>query len=225
MRGMNADILAVLRGYPQIYYACHVDHTRARSNPHGLSARDASILAHLSRGEPLRASELARHLGVGPSTLSAALATLEALGYISREQDSSDRCVQRIRLAERGEIAMAESSVLDPARVESLFERLDDDERRRTIEGLGLLARAARELGGVVHEEGAPSWSLLKTAKPVFASSTATARSPIASNRPSGRACSSRALRIPTSVSVAAGASGSNRETQAAACASSRTAR
>jgi DNA-binding MarR family transcriptional regulator len=147
--------LAVLRGYPQISRLPR-DFTRARSNPHGLSARDASILAHLSRSEPLRASELARHLGVGASTLSAALATLEALGYLAREQDPSDRRVQRIRLAERGEIAMAASSVLDPARVTSLLERLDENERRRAIDGLDLLARAARELGGVVHDEATP---------------------------------------------------------------------
>lgn len=152
---MNADVLAVLRGYPQIYFACHVDHQRARSNPHSLSARDASILAHLSTEEPVRAAELARHLGLRPSTLSAALAHLTALGYITREAEPTDRRVHRIGLTARGEAAMAASSVLDAERVEGLLARLSPAQRRRAIDGLGLLAQAARALGGNAPERRA----------------------------------------------------------------------
>jgi DNA-binding MarR family transcriptional regulator len=151
---MNADILSVLRHYPQIYFACHVDHTRARSNPHGLSARDASILAHLDREQPLHAGELARHLGLRPSTVSAALADLERLGYLTRTPDPDDRRVQRLRLSERGEIAMAASSVLDAERVRALLDRLSPHERERALDGLGLLARAARSIGGVAATGG-----------------------------------------------------------------------
>ena len=152
---MNADILSVLRHYPQIYFACHVDHTRARSNPHGLSSRDASILAHLDREQPLHAGELARHLGLRPSTLSAALAELERLGYVTRAPDARDRRVQQLRLSERGEAAMAASSVLDAERVRALLDRLSSDERQRAVDGLGLLARAARAIGSVVDQDAA----------------------------------------------------------------------
>lgn len=143
---MDDAILALLRNYPQIYLACHVDHVRARSNPHALSARDASLLSHLSHERGLAAAALARHMGVRPSTLSAALARLEKLDYIVRDVDPHDGRIHRLRLSARGEIAMTESSVLDPERAAALLALLLPDERARALEGLSLLARAAREL-------------------------------------------------------------------------------
>jgi hypothetical protein len=41
---------------------------------------------------------------------------------------------------------MAATSVLDHARVASLVARLNHDERKAAAQGLGLLARAARQL-------------------------------------------------------------------------------
>lgn len=143
---MDDAVLALLRCYPQIYLACHVEHVRAQSNPHSLSARDASLLAHLDRGRGINAAELAQHMQVRPSTLSAALARLEQLGYVEREPDADDRRVHRLRLSPRGEAAMAESSVLDPQRAAALLARLTPAERERALDGLALLARAARAL-------------------------------------------------------------------------------
>jgi DNA-binding MarR family transcriptional regulator len=143
---MDDAVLTLLRSYPQIYLACHVEHVRARSNAHALSARDASLLSHLDRTQAINAAELAQHMQIRPSTLSAALARLEKLGYIEREADAQDRRVHRLRLSMRGEIAMAESSVLDPQRAARLLERLAPEERERALQGLVLLARAAREL-------------------------------------------------------------------------------
>ncbi|MFC4820713.1 MarR family winged helix-turn-helix transcriptional regulator [Dokdonella ginsengisoli] len=143
---MDDAVLALLRCYPQIYLACHVEHVRARSNAHALSARDASLLSHLDRGHGIAAAELAQHMQIRPSTLSAALARLERLGYVEREADAHDRRVHRLRLSSRGEIAMAESSVLDPQRAAALLALLAPSERERALEGLALLARAAREL-------------------------------------------------------------------------------
>lgn len=143
---MDTAVLALLRCYPQIYLACHVEHVRARSNAHALSARDASLLSHLDRDRSISAAEIARHMHVRPSTLSAALTRLERLGYVERETDANDRRVHRLRLSHRGEIAMAESSVLDPRRAAALLDRLAPTERERALEGLALLARAAREL-------------------------------------------------------------------------------
>ncbi len=143
---MDDDVIALLRHYPQIYLACHVEHVRARSNAHSLSARDSSLLAHLDRERGTQAAELAQHMQVRPSTLSAALARLEGLGYIEREPDADDRRVQRLRLSALGETAMAESSVLDPQRAAALLACLAPAERERALEGLALLARAARQL-------------------------------------------------------------------------------
>lgn len=143
---MNADTLSILKHYPQIYLACHIDHVRKRSSAYALSDRDSSILSHLSQTAQITAATLARHIGVQPSTLSAALKRLQALGYIERELSPDDRRVHRLALTARGEIAMAATSVLDPARVTAMLARLSVGDRARVVAGLVLLAGAAREL-------------------------------------------------------------------------------
>ena len=42
---MNDDVLEILRCYPQVYLACHVDHVRKRSSEQTLSSNASSILA------------------------------------------------------------------------------------------------------------------------------------------------------------------------------------
>jgi DNA-binding MarR family transcriptional regulator len=141
---MNTDVLQILHCYPQVYLACHVDHVRKRSNEHQLSSTDSAILAHLDTREPLGANELARHIGVRPSTLSAALKRLESLCYIERQESPRDRRRKLLLLTRGGQRAMAATSVLDPARVQKLLDKLDPAERKRALDGLALLARAAR---------------------------------------------------------------------------------
>ena len=67
------EVLEVQRLYPQIYIACHTDHIRAVSTAWRISSQDASILVHLDREAGLSPRRLASHLGVAPSTLSAAI--------------------------------------------------------------------------------------------------------------------------------------------------------
>lgn len=136
---------AIQRSYPQIYLACHVDHVRTKSNPHHLSAHDSSLLVHLDEGTPVLAGELARHLGVASSTLSAALDRLETLGHLTRRPSPRDRRHVEVRLTAQGATAIAETSVLDRQRLASVLERLSASDQRRAVAGLELLAGAARE--------------------------------------------------------------------------------
>ena len=136
----------VQRYYPQIYLACHVDHVRARSTPYRISSRDAALLSHLDTREPVSAGRLAEHLGVVPSTLSASVKRLEALGYLGRVRRAGDRRTIELRLTEAGAEAMAQGSVLDASRVARLLACLTPAERRRAVRGLALLAKAARAL-------------------------------------------------------------------------------
>ena len=138
-------VLEIQRLYPQIYLACHVDHVRAKSTPFRLSAADSSILAHLSPERPIEPRELARHLGVRRSTLSAAIARLAKLGYLSRTIHSEDRRRVELLLTPKGAEAMAATSVLDANRVAEVLTRLTKSERRRAVAGLALLARGSRE--------------------------------------------------------------------------------
>lgn len=140
------DVLDVLRFYPQIYLACHVDHVRSTSTKWQLSARDSSILAHLDTSVAMSPRQLAQHLAVQPSTLSAAIARLEELGYIAVRAASTDKRRRELTLTARGAEAMAETSVLDRGRVADLLGKLSPGDRPAAIHGLSLLARAAREL-------------------------------------------------------------------------------
>lgn len=139
-------VAEIQRLYPQIYLACHVDHVRARSTEWRLSARDSALLAHLDRRSGTSPKALAAHLGVASSTLSATIARLVELGYISNHAAPADKRQRELRLARLGAEAMAATSVLDQARVASLVAKLSPDERKIAAQGLSLLARAARQL-------------------------------------------------------------------------------
>src|SRR5579863_488783 len=144
---MNAsEVELVQRCYPQIYLACHKGHIRASSTAYRLSARDSSILVHLSESVPVTPTELAAHLSVRGSTLSAAIRRLEALGYLLRKRISRDRRSVALTLTPQGARAMAETSVLDSERVAAVLARLRRSERQRALEGLELLAKASRQV-------------------------------------------------------------------------------
>ena len=132
--------------YPQIYLACHVDHKRSRTTGSGISPRDSSLLAHLDQRNPVTPAALAKHLRIGAPTLSAALKRLVRLGYVAQARDAQDARRLEVRLTAAGAQAMSESSVLEAARVQTLLKRLTPQERARALDGLALLARAAREL-------------------------------------------------------------------------------
>ena len=146
---------ALMAFYPRIYFACHSRHVRDPGSQHLLSRHQASILDHLDELAPTSVMELARHMGVTAGTMSLALDRLERKGYVVRLRDAKDRRRVHVRLTSAGVRVREASSVLDPTRVESLVARLSDEERRRAIEGLALLARAAQEqMHGETRESG-----------------------------------------------------------------------
>ena len=145
------DVRSVQTWYPQIYLACHVDHKRARTSRNGLSPRDSTILAHLDERTPVTPAALARHLRIGAPTVSAAIRRLVAGGYVEQRADASDRRRRQLRLTAAGGAAMSESSVLEAARVRTLLRQLTAAERVRALDGLALLARAARTMKGGSH--------------------------------------------------------------------------
>lgn len=152
---MDDDLLAIQRFYPQIFHACHVRHTRSRRAPHRVSERDQSLLAHLSLDEGRAASSLARHFGVGLPTLSEAIARLVRAGYVERGTSARDKRALSLKLTPAGAEALVATSVLDHERLRSAVATLNTRERKRVVEGLELLARAAADAHARPAQRGA----------------------------------------------------------------------
>jgi len=143
----NRDVRLVQVDYPQIYFACHTRHIRRASTPERLSAADSTLLAHLDEQRAVRATTLARHLGVANSTLSAAITRLAKQGYVIQSREAADRRAIELRLSQKGAAAMQAGSVLDTPRGRKMLEQLTPSQRTRALAGLALLARAARVSG------------------------------------------------------------------------------
>ena len=140
---MDEDVLTIQLAYPRIWHACHRRHRRGATSDAGPSERHVAILAHLDPRRATRAGLLARHLGVGPSTLSEALEDLQRHGYVRRRRSARDRRVVDVLLTEKGRKAVARESALDGTRVRQMLARLGDAERKAAVAGLLLLSRAA----------------------------------------------------------------------------------
>ena len=140
------DVAQLQRLYPQIYIACHIDHVRAVSTKWRISSQDSAILVHLDRERGISPRELATHLGISASTLSAYIARLSALGYLTSETSKKDGRRREVRLTARGAEALSATSVLDTNRVSELLRKLKPAQRKEALRGLQLLADAAKKM-------------------------------------------------------------------------------
>jgi DNA-binding MarR family transcriptional regulator len=141
---LDAAIEAIQLSYPQVYYACHTRHGRARSDASRLSQRDAQILVHLDRRDPMTLTGLAEHMDLAASTLSEAVANLVGLGYVERVTSAADRRRAGLVLTAKGVAAVRASSVLESARLRQVLKRLTVRERAGVATALARLARACR---------------------------------------------------------------------------------
>lgn len=146
---LDHTLRIVQRVYPQVYLACHTRHQRKRSTAHRLSARDSTILAHLSETERIAPATLAAHLGVARSTLSEALKKLQQRGFVltsPRMSTAGRRGGTDIRLTPRGRSAIADTSVLETERLHELLLSLTAAEHRAITRGMRALARGCERM-------------------------------------------------------------------------------
>jgi DNA-binding MarR family transcriptional regulator len=129
--------------YPKIYFACHTRHVTDKDTGVKLTANQASIIDHLDKTVPVGLFDLAMHMGVTPSTMSIAIDRLVKLGYVKKERDKKDARFTNLTLSVTGENIKKTNSVLDPALVEAILNRLSSKERKLALDGIGLLAYAA----------------------------------------------------------------------------------
>lgn len=145
MSTLEDDAIDILRHYPRIYIACHVDHAARRGQGPGVSARDQTILAHVPDAG-VRPQALAAHLDIAASTMSEALARLVQLGLVDLQPSAADARGKIVRLTRAGKEALSKTSVLELERVRAALARLDAADRRTVVRGLELLADAAQAL-------------------------------------------------------------------------------
>ena len=142
----SRQVIIIQRAYPQVWFACHVGHRTRSSSGDGLTDREAGILAHIDAAGVSRASDLARHLGIGKATLSAQLKRLTGMGLVRVEQGTTDQRERLVRLAAEGRRAVVARSPLDGTRVSALLDELSPEQRAQAADGLELLALGARKL-------------------------------------------------------------------------------
>src|SRR5260370_12302937 len=111
----------VMELYPRIYFACHTRHVRDPETRRLLSAHQASILDHLDEHEPLALFDLAKHMGVTPSTMSLNIERLVRRGYVSRERAAEDGRRLKLRITATGGGFGEAKSVPSPERVRAFF--------------------------------------------------------------------------------------------------------
>ncbi|MGQ0640807.1 MAG: MarR family winged helix-turn-helix transcriptional regulator [Gemmatimonadaceae bacterium] len=140
---MRADVAALLRDYPRIFFACHRRHVRDEATARVLSAHQASILDHLDDVASTDLTRLASHMGVTLSTMSLAVDRLARGGYVVRTRDAKDARRVQLRLTSDGVRIKRAQSVLEPELVAQLLDQLAPDERDDALRGLATLARAA----------------------------------------------------------------------------------
>lgn len=142
----RAEVETVLRCYPQIFFACHRRHVRDAQARKALSAHQASVLGHLDEVKGMSLLDLARHMGVTPSTMSLTVDRLERGGYVRRERSTEDRRRVDLRLTPPGVRIKRKQTVLEPELVAAMLARLGGRRRRKALRGLELLAEAASEM-------------------------------------------------------------------------------
>ena len=135
----------VMTFYPRIFFACHTRYVRDPKTTKTISAHQASILDHLDEIEPTGINDLAKHMGVTPSTMSLTVDRLARDGYVKRGPDPRDGRRVALRITKAGVRLRDQMTVLDPQLVEKMLARLTPALRKQALHGLELLARAADE--------------------------------------------------------------------------------
>ena len=92
----------------------------------GVKISRQRILQLLDKNGEMTQCEIRRKLGIQAGSFSELAARLEALGYITRERDLSDKRKMNLKLTERGR---KKAKLTAPAKDRELFSALTEDER------------------------------------------------------------------------------------------------
>lgn len=144
----KSDVEMVLECYVRIYFACHVRSVADPKKRSAISLNQANVLEFLDTEEGVTVLDLARHMGVAPSTMSLTLDRLERGGFIIRRKDPNDGRRTMILLTGEGDRIKRKQKVLEPELIAAMLSRLSATRRKEVIAGLRTLTEAATELVG-----------------------------------------------------------------------------
>lgn len=118
---------------------------------HGGSGRHGQnrILAALVMQDGLSQKDLAYLLGIRPQSLTQALDTLEADGFVERKQDEEDKRTNRVFLTEAGRGRAAKVAEDRKQHAEDMFSMLTEEEKEQ-------LATILEKIGASFEEKLAP---------------------------------------------------------------------
>ena len=115
---------------------------RLRQQDHtGLGPTITAALSSIRKHGGLTHGELAAIEQVAPPTITAVVGKMEALGLVTRETDTNDRRVTRIRITPAGVDQLDEVRYRRTSWLASQLSSLTDDERKRLSDAADVLAK------------------------------------------------------------------------------------
>ncbi|HIQ08166.1 MAG TPA: MarR family transcriptional regulator [Anaerolineaceae bacterium] len=142
---MNRDqVRQALRRWTEVFMHRSMAETRTFMETHGLSFAQISVLMHLRRADACRVSDLGARLGVSNAAASQLVDRLVQAGLVERLEDARDRRVKRLRLTPVGEALVNQAIAARKSWLESVLDRLSDEEQACVADALRLLTEAAR---------------------------------------------------------------------------------
>jgi len=141
----KSDVETLLECYVRIHFACHVRGVSGPKSRPSISTHQQSVLEFLNAKEGTTVLDLARHVGVAPSTMSLTLDRLEKGAYVQRRKDSTDGRRTMIFLTAEGDRIKRKQKVLEPDLIAAMLSRMPAARRKEAIAGLRSLTDAATE--------------------------------------------------------------------------------
>lgn len=117
---------------------------RAEAGQSDFTAAQASVIRRLVEGGPATTSELARAEDVRPQSMSATLASLEAMGLVGRRRDPDDGRAVRLFVTDEGMREILEGRAAKQGWLVRAMHGLTDAEIRTLSEASALIDRLLR---------------------------------------------------------------------------------
>jgi DNA-binding MarR family transcriptional regulator len=144
----KSDVETVLECYVRIHVACHSRPNAKAGKRPPVSPTQANVLEFLDVTSGITVLDLARLLGIAPSTMSLTLDRLERATFVRRRKDPGDGRRTLIYLTPAGLTVKRQQQILEPALIAAMLNRLPAPRRKEVIASLLTLSQAASDLVG-----------------------------------------------------------------------------